>query len=1228
MSSLDNAQRSLSQLSEILNQFKSPNILDSTFSNLQKSVGNAQSTLSTLDPNATEDFIVSEVEKVFDTTLGNGSFVEKVGEDLKFNLPFKTTFNDGLPNLTTTIDSTFSLNNPLPNLTFKVGLDTGSFVDNFAKPVFGEIEKVISPLNVIKDILMTNLPGLDSIGINVNLLTIANSSALNTFFDTVNQVSKLVDASNSLVANGKTIELGEFTLNENGVSNPLQSNVFGELDQNFNSFLNTARNLPDGGLTFPLLETPSTAFDLLLGRNVDLLKFNIRGFDVFKAEYSAPPIVIPIPPLPIPLVGQLSGGVTLGTSGLSFGFDTVGLQDNPLRGLFIDSGKPIFQVSPELSASLRAEAYIAAGGAKISVKGDVGFYLPESPDNKFRIADFSNFSNFDVKGGTVDLIGSMFVRIGPPISFLSKEFSVDLFNIPLFDFGSSSSSGRTFKPSLATYDSVSQNLRLNMGAEADRNNRKVKPGEINEKFTITDDNSNLTVTAFGYQEGFTNVTKIIAFADTGDDTIIINASIPSELYGGSGKDTLRGGSNTDILHGEEDDDTLNGNAGDDFLFGDQGNDTLFGGDGIDRLWGGDGDDTLNGGLQGDFLYGGDGNDVLVGDGQGDTLTGGDDFLDGGAGNDLLFGEAGNDYLYGNDGDDFLDGGAGNDFIDGGSGFDTVNYQNTPAVSGLPYGVTVNIDEAEDYQAPGKYYYSNSLFSNVIGFDLTLGDVIAKGTATDRFNNIDILKNLEGIIGSKFDDVLIGNSLRNNIQGLAGHDILIGNAGDDTLDGGDGIDTVSYRLDPGGITVNLDQNTATDGFGGTDTLLNIENVLGSAQNDLIIGNIGVNWLFGGNGSDIIRAGGGDDYAYGEDGNDTLYGGDGDDFLDGGLGNDSLFGDMGNDRLFGGQGNDLLNGGAGNDVLSGEQGDDTLLGDSGDDKLIGGLGADLLNGGDGIDTASYITALTGVVANLANAQANTGDAQGDTYLSIEYLEGSQYADVLIGNGQNNHIWGLGGDDYLDALGGNAILEGGLGNDTYKIDNLGTQIIEQLNQGIDTVNASIDYTLRDNLENLNLLEGTAALNGTGNELDNIIKGNSANNILIGGAGNDWLYGNLGGDTLIGGDGDDWLIGGQGADILTGGSGNDIFVYNSITDAGDRITDFTIGSDKIKITDLVNSSGWRSSNLFADGYLMTRQASNGMTTLMIDPDGIGAAFRPAPFILFDNVSAASLGNMSNFIV
>jgi Ca2+-binding RTX toxin-like protein len=123
----------------------------------------------------------------------------------------------------------------------------------------------------------------------------------------------------------------------------------------------------------------------------------------------------------------------------------------------------------------------------------------------------------------------------------------------------------------------------------------------------------------------------------------------------------------------------------------------------------------------------------------------------------------------------------------------------------------------------------------------------------------------------------------------------------------------------------------------------------------------------------------------------------------------------------------------------------------------------------------------------------------------------------------------------------------------------VIEALNQGTDTVQASLSYTLPNNVENL-LLTGTGNLNGTGNALNNQITGNSGNNSLNGAAGT---------DTLIGGTGNDTLNGAAGVDTLTGGVGTDILIFQfsqSTSAALDRVTDFAIGTDKI---DLLSQAG-----------------------------------------------------------
>lgn len=182
-------------------------------------------------------------------------------------------------------------------------------------------------------------------------------------------------------------------------------------------------------------------------------------------------------------------------------------------------------------------------------------------------------------------------------------------------------------------------------------------------------------------------------------------------------------------------------------------------------------------------------------------------------------------------------------------------------------------------------------------------------------------------------------------------------------------------------------------------------------------------------------------------------------------------------------DDIVGGTGNDTLAGTTGSDTLRGLNGDDSLSGGEGNDFLFGGDGNDT-------------------------------------------LVGGA---------GDDYFDGGAGNDEMRGGAGDDVYVVDTAGDQVIETDGEGTDLVNALISLTLPGHVENLTLM-GSNAINGTGNDLDNILLGNSGNNILTGGAGVDYLNGRGGDDTIYGGAGDDFIVSesSQGGEIY-GGDGND---------------------------------------------------------------------------------------------
>ena len=219
----------------------------------------------------------------------------------------------------------------------------------------------------------------------------------------------------------------------------------------------------------------------------------------------------------------------------------------------------------------------------------------------------------------------------------------------------------------------------------------------------------------------------------------------------------------------------------------------------------------------------------------------------------------------------------------------------------------------------------------------------------------------------------------------------------------------------------------------------DTLTGAWNTDHIFGNGGNDTLYGLGGDDVIDGGVGHDQAYGGAGNDQITGGDGDDTLFGDQGADTLTGGAGEDHLLGGADADTLSGGANADRLEGGAGNDNLSGGHGSDVLIGGAGADVLDGGaDPLppagggagqpvgDVASYETATTGVTIDLATPGANTGDAAGDSYVSIETFVGSDHADSFVGSSGADRFFGGAGDDTILGGAGNDYLYGGAGND----------------------------------------------------------------------------------------------------------------------------------------------------------------------------------------------------------
>ena len=257
------------------------------------------------------------------------------------------------------------------------------------------------------------------------------------------------------------------------------------------------------------------------------------------------------------------------------------------------------------------------------------------------------------------------------------------------------------------------------------------------------------------------------------------------------------------------------------------------------------------------------------------------------GNDTLRGSADNDLLKGLGGNDTFVGGNGADTFIGGPGRDIIDY-------GLETGGTQ-------------------------GVKITLG---LNAKIFDTFGKIDVPQEIEVFKGTRFADVMSGDTNANEFHGVGGRDNLAGNAGADRLFGGADDDTLS-----GG-----DGNDFIDGGLGKDT------ILGGNHTDTING---------GDGDDTINAGSGVDIVNGGSGNDTVDAGLGDDTVKGDAGDDTLSGSDGNDKMFGGIGNDDIEGGAGIDSIQGEVGNDIMFGGAANDILVGAAGSDILIGGPGAD-----------------------------------------------------------------------------------------------------------------------------------------------------------------------------------------------------------------------------------------------------------------------------------------
>ncbi|MEG2266951.1 MAG: calcium-binding protein, partial [Acinetobacter sp.] len=275
------------------------------------------------------------------------------------------------------------------------------------------------------------------------------------------------------------------------------------------------------------------------------------------------------------------------------------------------------------------------------------------------------------------------------------------------------------------------------------------------------------------------------------------------------------------------------------------------------------------------------------------------------------------------------------------------------------------------------------------------------------------------------------------------------------------------------------------------------------------------------------------------------------------------------------NNVLTGNSANNTLTGGAGNDTLNGGAGTDTLIGGLGDDLY----------VIDSTTDTLTENANEGTDTVQS------SVTYTLGNNLENLILtgtsaingtGNILNNTITGNSAGNTLSGGAGADTLIGGLGDDIYVIDNTSDIVTENTSEGTDIVQSSVTYGLSANVENLTLT-GTIAINGTGNQLNNVLTGNSANNTLTGGAGNDTFNGGAGTDTLVGGLGDDLYIVDNTTDTLTENT-------NEGTDTVQSSVTYTLGNNIENLT-LTGTTAINATGNVLNNILIGNSAVNTLT-------------------------------------
>ncbi|HEY3183270.1 MAG TPA: hypothetical protein VGJ77_10570 [Gaiellaceae bacterium] len=1059
-----------------------------------------------------------------------------------------------------------------------VQLDVGQFFGQFLGPIVREVKRFTQPLQPVIDTIQAPIPGIS------DLSELAGQGQV-TFLDFFEKVSgadltmirrliTLINMINHLPESGTTLTLGDgsFDLSPTALDgqapspdqadNLIVAGTAEAIDSIFDSpgvITNPAgrdafeaatdaqAGHEGGGVSFPAFEHPEQLFQMLVGKDVRLIRVDLG---TLRASFAFDITIGPFPAGPIPVSIVIGGSA--GVEGrFAVVYTTRGIRtvvqkltdDNPdnddaalvadliFQGVGLDdldgagTDVPEIRLWAEVHAGAAVDVKIISVGIVVGLIATVDLNLhdggrlppdghpdPAQVDGVLYIDEIIKaMSNplclFDVSGA-LDAYVKFFVEIG--FSPFSVEFEITLVQIRLLDMqGLEKELCDPKPPHLAQQSGTTLVLKIGPHTPG----RNVDEDKPKEKIVVrqipprdgdpSGPGHRFSVTGFGItqeypEEGHPLVEKIFADGGSDNDQILMQTGVQASK-GAAPSGNTPGQVNTTFLP-------------------------------VDvpvELCGGDGNDKIVGGTHGDHLVG----DGHEGGGftctTGEAGTDGNDELDGQGGNDTLDGTGGGDTLIGGDGGDTINAGSGSDQAKGGQGEDHIFGQagDDPMLEGGPEANT-----------PGQ-----------------IADEIDGG------DGVDILQGDEGadtMRGGNQDDTLGGGPGGDDMEGNADNDTLVGNDGDDVMKGGPGHDRV------------FGQQGADDMWGD-----NVGNVFAGGNDDLV-GDIGTDEIHGGGGRDYVlgdRGGiernpgdanavvtpdqtvgnddtidgdGGNDVVYGEKGVDTVHGGPNDDEIHGDADGDFLFGDANDDTMFGGIGADDMSGGPNEDVMRGDDGTDTMHGDGEHDVMFGDAGVDTMFGDGGPDRMRGGTEADVMHGNDGEDVMN-GDAHGDQ------MFGDADHDVMSGDADEDYMEGNGADDTMSGGAGQDDILGGTGGalsagqpdagDTICGYDCFTPLLAP------DVVSDADVIVGDNgeitrpggvradgawIRTVHLVDLDAAPGVYG---DDTVSGDYGPDRIFGGRGNDTLHGNAADDEIEGNGDNDSIFGDEGQDDLIGGTSQD---------------------------------------------------------------------------------------------